>query len=949
MRNLPLTVATCVLGCLLAASPTLAQPTAGSLKDIQRLLDAGKPDDAMAALGPLEQAAAASGDRKTLAGVHLLRGNVYWNRAALDDCDREAKAAEQFAKGLDAGAEAQALWLQGNVASSRGDEKARLALLLRAQPLAKQAADGRRQAMVEDGFCRAYMRLDITQAVPHCDQAIVAADKGGDTEFMIMSRALKATILLGTSRLDEGLGNAQDAYDMARQRQDTPPRVRAAAIWTLAQANIWLRNLDVGVRLVDEAIEIYRKVGARPGLMRALGARQDALIPLAEFERAVLDGDEILKLEASQATGRTPERVSRQALAMARGGRPADALALIAEAEGRLETPRPDRDPQFLFNNLGLALLAADQPARAIPYFLDLIQVARRNQDIDFEWRAMYGHGRALLASGRPADAVPWFESAIRLSEHVRLQIPDVARRAAYMSDSVKIYDSLVEAILGGRSEVSDADAARTLEIAEAARGRAMADQIAEARMRSKDSGLRDLMKRETEWSGRLTTVQRKLLQASDAPERAALLVELGAVETDYANYVTRLRREEPAYAHISHPDRLSAPQIRAGLQPGDVFVEYLCSDSVGFAWVMSRDRLVVYRIPGRAALESSVRLLHSLVRAGDDAAVRRVGVSLFRQLLAPGQPVLAGATRLIIAPDGPLLRLPFALLSADGRDWLVQDYALSLAPSASILSQLSAAPRLSSAAPVLAFASAPGQASSRGAGVFEPGALPAEGLPNAAREAADVSSLFAGGSVRIGGDARERDVKTMTPAAYRILHFATHAIVDEVVPRRSAILLQSDQSDDGLLQLHEIAGLQLGADLVVLSACHSYSGRAIRGEGLASLGRAFLQAGARAVVASVWDVDDRTSPAMMRAFYAALAGGAAPDAALRTAQLQMIRAGGPNAATQAWAGFTVTGASGDPLFAPPASRRPAIAAALLLTAAGIPLLLMFRRGRRAS
>ena len=169
------------------------------------------------------------------------------------------------------------------------------------------------------------------------------------------------------------------------------------------------------------------------------------------------------------------------------------------------------------------------------------------------------------------------------------------------------------------------------------------------------------------------------------------------------------------------------------------------------------------------------------------------------------------------------------------------------------------------------------------------------------------------------------------------------------MVPRRSAILLEGDQSDDGLLQLHEISALQLGADLVVLSACHSYSGRAIRGEGLASLGRAFLQGGARAVVASVWDVDDRTSPSMMRAFYASLAGGAPPDAALRTAQLQMLRAGGPSAATEAWAGFTVTGVTGDPLFAPPPPGRPVLAAALLISAVGIPWLLMFRRGRRAS
>lgn len=942
----------CLLGCLAAPSRSLAQspPPPASVTDAQRLLNDGKPDEALAALARVEAALGPAGDKKTLAAVHLVRGAVYWNRAALDDCDREGKAAEQLAKGSDPAAEAQALWLQSNVATSRGDEPGRLALLQRAQPLAQKSGDGRRQAMVSDGFCRYHQRaFEDIQALSHCDQAIVAADKAGDTEFIIMSRALKATVLLGASRYDEALSTAQDAYDTAREKTDTPPRVRAASIWTLAQVNTWLRNLDVAVRLFDEAIDIYRRLGFKPGVMNALLARQDALIPLGEYERAAADGEELLGYETATPTGRTPERVSRQALALARGGHTAEALALVAEVEGRLGIQRPNKDLQFLYNNLGLALLDARQPARATAYFRDLIQVTRDHGDIDFEWRSLYGYGRALLASGRPAEAIPWFESALALSEHVRLQLPDVNRRAAYMSDAIKIHESLVEAMLGGRSGLSDADAMRTIEIAESARARAMADQLAEARMRASDPGLRDLMKRETAWTSRLTSVQRKVMQASDPAARASLLAELGAVETDYANYVTRLRREQPAYAHVSHPDRLTASQIQQSLRSGEVFVEYLCADSVGFAWVVTRDRLAMFRIPGRPALESAVRLLRSLSRAGDDAATRRVGRSLYDQLLAPAGPALAGATRLIVAPDGPLLRLPFALLSRDGREWLVQDYALSLAPSASILAQLSAAPRPSSAAPILAFATAAGDAPVRNAGVFEPGAMPREGLPNAAREARDVASLFAGGSARVGHDAREHELKALAPSAYRVVHFATHAIVDEIVPRRSAIVLEGDQADDGLLQLHEISGLQLGADLVVLSACQSYSGRAIRGEGLSSLGRAFLQAGARAVVASVWDVDDRTSPDMMRAFYAALAGGAAPDAALRTAQLQMLRAGGPSAAMQSWAGFTVMGAAADPLFAPASPSRPAMAGVLVLTAAGIPWLLMFRRGRRAS
>src|SRR5438105_1085892 len=100
MNSLPLTVAASVLGCLLASSPALAQPPP-TAQDGQRLLDAGQPNEALATLARVEAALGPAGDRKALAALHLVRGSVYWNRAALDDCDREARTAEQLAKGLD--------------------------------------------------------------------------------------------------------------------------------------------------------------------------------------------------------------------------------------------------------------------------------------------------------------------------------------------------------------------------------------------------------------------------------------------------------------------------------------------------------------------------------------------------------------------------------------------------------------------------------------------------------------------------------------------------------------------------------------------------------------------------------------------------------------------------------------------------------------------------------
>jgi CHAT domain-containing protein len=167
-----------------------------------------------------------------------------------------------------------------------------------------------------------------------------------------------------------------------------------------------------------------------------------------------------------------------------------------------------------------------------------------------------------------------------------------------------------------------------------------------------------------------------------------------------------------------------------------------------------------------------------------------------------------------------------------------------------------------------------------------------------------------------VGPAATEMVLKTVDARRYRILHFAAHAVVDEIVPRRSAVLLTASDRDDGLLQVNEIANLSLNADLVVLAACRSQLGRLVRGEGLLSLSRAFIHAGARGVMATLWDVSDSETAWLMRRFYEEIGDGRAPDEALRRAQLSAIEAGGARASPAQWAAFVMAGEAGSPIFA---------------------------------
>jgi CHAT domain-containing protein len=181
-------------------------------------------------------------------------------------------------------------------------------------------------------------------------------------------------------------------------------------------------------------------------------------------------------------------------------------------------------------------------------------------------------------------------------------------------------------------------------------------------------------------------------------------------------------------------------------------------------------------------------------------------------------------------------------------------------------------------------------------------------------REANEIMALAPGStSLKAVGFAANRD-RVFSPelARFRIVHIATHGIVNSERPEKSGILLslfdQQGRSQNGFLGLHDIYSLKLPADLVVLSACSTALGKDVKGEGLVGLTRGFMYAGAAGVVASLWKVDDEATAELMKHFYAALLQkGLPPAAALRDAQLELAKQ--PRwASPYYWAGFVIQG-----------------------------------------
>ncbi|HEY0554653.1 MAG TPA: CHAT domain-containing protein, partial [Thermoanaerobaculia bacterium] len=416
-----------------------------------------------------------------------------------------------------------------------------------------------------------------------------------------------------------------------------------------------------------------------------------------------------------------------------------------------------------------------------------------------------------------------------------------------------------------------------------------------------------------------ISAVQRRLFDpALPAAERAAATRDLDRLEIQERDLRNQLAHAAPALAASRRPALASLENIRRTLAPDEAMLSFQISswedergDFSGGSWLLATTRAGtrVYRLPARGELRPAVRLFAGTFERRDGSeAVPAAG--LYRRLLEqPLRELPAGIHRLVLVPDDALHQLPFAALrSAPGEPPLATRYALMEVPSATLWLRWKGARPAVAPIPALVLADPPlpgGEAKpqiaarERAAVAIFASGLRLGPLPFARAESRAVLRALGGGSVeRLGKDASETFLKGEPLRRFGVLHFATHAVTDETNPDRSGVLLAPGAAkQDGLLQIREIVDLDLQGRVVVLSACSSSTGALLRGEGVMSLARAFFQAGAHTVVASLWRLRDDEAADLFDRFYRHLGKGLSVAAALRSAQRDMIASGAPAAA----------------------------------------------------
>jgi CHAT domain-containing protein len=311
-----------------------------------------------------------------------------------------------------------------------------------------------------------------------------------------------------------------------------------------------------------------------------------------------------------------------------------------------------------------------------------------------------------------------------------------------------------------------------------------------------------------------------------------------------------------------------------------------------------------------------------SLTESGADARLlsRALGAALFDSAVTA---LPQAINSIVVIPDGRLYRVPFDALRMTDNRYVVERFAVTVAPSAAVVATLWQRARERNSTPVerpmrlLAFGD-PAFAHRDVAGIAAPQEAAAETYHSAFDSAGGLQRLKASGGearlvarfaseaeVRLGEQASAAYLKRAALEHIRVIHFATHALVDERTAARTALALAPGDGESGFVGPGDLAGLKLDADLIVLSACRTAGGVVLGGEGIQGLTAPLLQAGARSVVATQWRIGDRSTVAFVEGFYRGLARALPVAEALRAAKLEAIRGGAP---PSEWAAFTVVG-----------------------------------------
>jgi CHAT domain-containing protein len=879
------------------------------------------------------------------------------------------RAASDFHKANERLGESRALGRVAQVSALLGDHEQARILARKALNYYSKYGD-KLPASLNQPFSQAlshagevyYCKGDLTAAYEYFEKSLRFAIAASDRDCEARARLFLGYISATTGDTKDAKKQFERSLNLSRELGN--PASEGLALAAVATAHSWARDNEWAIKLYRQALANFRQIGDLQneaailvGIGQAYQNLHESHAALSHYKEGLKifeeDGNldyaavalyQIAKLLEADGAVNEAEQYYKRCLRLSRGARKEriltyalkDLTALQMMQVRRRDTLREyhralrfyerigDRLGQALtLNNIGELYFASGKKSKSLDAYRRALALSPQSGDRSLEVTTRYNIAKVERALGKIQQAVGTIKASIDLIEELRSNVSTVDLRSSYFSGQRKNYDLYIDLLMQLDQQLP---------------GKGLAALALLASENSRARTLREILAENT--YSRQDTVKEPMKLSSS----------LGSIQSE----------------------------LRGG---NTLLLEYALGDERSYLWSVTEDSVKGYVLPGKGTLEQSARALYTTITARqlinaqvDDTYQARVeaadkqyqqeALHLSRMLLEPVVHEL-GNNRLIIVSEGALQFVPFEALPTpsiakgdvgEPNSLLISRHEIVSLPSMSVLTEIRAIKRQPSLSGRIAvFADPVSSASDDRLRSSSPSAVSASSLirlAHSAEEADEIAKISPRNTwIAKGFDANREKVLTSLLTEYRIVHFATHGLIDTQHPELSGLVLSIARPDgsleNGYLKLHDIYGLKMAADVTVLSACDTALGKDVKGEGLIGLTRGFIYAGSKSVVASLWKVDDRATAVLMKHFYEKmLRDGLPPAAALRSAK-EIVRQQPGWSAPYFWAGFVIQGEYLEPIESQHAQPLHPFALIMLVLSSVITAVKLIKNNRR--
>jgi len=783
------------------------------------------------------------------------------------------------------------------------------------------------------------------QALQNLEQALelYRADK---------NYAQAALTLLSIGKIHANNGQFQSALDAYNQALALSKRAgakaeQAAILNSLGQLYTELADMETAVSSYNQALPLFYQLndqGAVATIFNNIGdihaATEKRENALQSYNQALVISRPVANLaaEANALTGIGNMYITSQEWQTALNAYN-QALLISKYLNDKVKEAT-------ILNQLGRIYAALGQKSTAIDNYNQALSLSRQLGYKTEEANILYNQAIFNRQQNNLKVAKTKIKTAINIIESLRTQITSQELRQSYFASTQDYYKFYIDLLMKlHQQNPNQGYDAEALHISERARARSLLELITESHANIRTGVNAKLLQAQRDIKQQLDNNEKRrvqLLSGKYTPEqKQALETETTKLLNQYQDIQTKIRNNSPRYAAITQPQPLTLAQIQQQvLDENSIVLEYFLGKDKSYLWAISKTEMTSYELPKNTIIENLVKNFRREIFKpySTKKTINQAAAPLTKILIEPVADKLSNK-RLVIIGDGALQYLPFAALSMPNSQKyqpLIINHEIISLPSASTVALIRTEKKGRKAAtksvamladPVFTkkderlndkikstkvnIDNLANRALERTA--FNTG-IEFERLPFTRKEAETILKLIPKNqSLQALDFAANRNFFSHPQLSqYRILHLATHGILDSKQPELSGLVLSlfnaKGEPENGFLRLHDIFNLNLSADLVVLSACQTGLGKQIKGEGVIGLTTGFIYAGSPRVVMSLWNVDDEGTFVLMGKFYQKMfQEGLRPSAALRQAQIEMFKDPYFSKADY-WAAFNVLG-----------------------------------------